>query len=210
MDQAVWSQADHTASKLDPPNLKLTEMWLRAIVKHAFYYAEHRIAHFNSELYFIVPRHHATLAPSYISVFQKHESKAQQSLKWLALDYLRYNFLSAPFFSFVLAFTLIGLMYTVAKLHPFKEAILALACSSFFYTGGFLLVGVATDARYQFWSLMSAYLAILLFSSAHKKDIGRSILSRSELILASIAVLTIVVTFVVQLIETDVLFQHVV
>ena len=33
--------------------------WIFAILKHPLAYAEHRLFHFNSELFFIVPRHHA-------------------------------------------------------------------------------------------------------------------------------------------------------
>jgi len=152
----------------DAPNPNLTNLWLTAIAKHPLAYIEHRIFHFNSELYFIVPRHHADFRVLFHIVYGKPIDLSEfQTTKSRIMDYLRYNPFSTPAFAFVLSIILLILAWPRSTKNqlPLQQDIFCLAISGFLYTSIYFVIGIASDTRYHFWTMMAVFIGLAIYAS---------------------------------------------
>jgi hypothetical protein len=133
--------------------------WHRAILRHPVAYLEHRLEYFNSSLYFIVPSFSfryskaADLAPFGTRKVEQRE---------IRLDYLKNNFLWWP-----VVWVCLGLC-ALASLEIVQDASAAartgrlLIISGLLFAGAYLIVGVATESRYYYWSVMAILVGIIL------------------------------------------------
>ncbi len=134
-------------------------LWRRAIVAHPAAYLAHRLSHFNSSIYFFVPslsyRESKAweLGPSGRRVITQSE---------VYFDYLRKNLLFWPVFWLASGICALALLRPAAPGPPTFACARALLCSGLFYSVAYLFVGVATETRYHYWSIMAIMLGIIL------------------------------------------------
>jgi len=138
----------------------LAAQWARSIAQHPAAYLEHRLKHFNSALLLAVPLKHIRLTPEYGTgdpAFQPLERLTERDIR---LDWVRKN--PAVWPAVWLAWA-ICLLVLLARETPSTHVLLArvLAASALGYSGAYLLIGVATDMRYHYWSLLAVLLATL-------------------------------------------------
>lgn len=124
----------------------LTGAWVHAIARHPIAYATHRIAHFNKTIFFVVPPMQQCVdAPSY--------HQCDFSRRGLVVDFLTKNALLWP-----VTWLAIGFMLLFGELHPVSRAI---TMSGLLYGSAYLLVGVAADFRYFYWTELAVQAAIV-------------------------------------------------
>jgi hypothetical protein len=135
--------------------------WARTIASHPLAYAEHRLKHFNSEILFAVPPKHIRLTPEYQTGDPDHPPLDIVTANDIRFDLLRKN----PFVWPVtwLAWGL-GLLVFLERQPALNQVLLAraLIVSALGYSGAYLIVGVATDMRYHYWSLIAGLIATVL------------------------------------------------
>ena len=176
----------------DSPSPGQTKAWLSAIAHHPLAYAQHRLTHFNSEIEFIAPRHSGdTLVKNRILTGTPIVPPQLTPLQTVG-DYLRYNALFAPSFALAIGFLLAGL--SALKLRTGHTALTAatffLALSGVVYTSAYLIVGVGSDFRYQYWSMLAVFTASVLFFADRSAEFmplsrsGRRFLLAAALIFA--------------------------
>jgi len=144
------------------PNPSLPNYWVASIIAHPLAYARHRLAHFSSEIYFLDQPDHNRVAA--FGAPMGEEAVAPDLLVRREPLYLvLYDVLKTPAFWLALGACL--LLLTAAH-SPRRsagiEAALALVTSGLLYTGAYLMVGVATDLRYQFWSMVATFTALVI------------------------------------------------
>jgi hypothetical protein len=141
--------------------------WIKAIAAHPLAYALHRLEHFNSSTYFIVPpAHRCVAAPEYFSC-------DQPKAKLILDDFVKKNFLYWP------CIWLAAGAWLLARGRA-SPAIRALAWSGMIYGLGYLFVGIATDWRYYLWTEFAIAMALALHF-AIDKDADRGL---EELVIA--------------------------
>jgi hypothetical protein len=137
--------------------------WAKTILEHPVAYAVHRLKHFNSSLLFAVPLKHNRLAPEFRNddpAFPPREVTSDREIK---LDILRKN----PFVWPVVWLVWAAVVLIYATRQPATPAMAlsqVLVVSALGYSGAYLIIGVATDLRYHYWTMiaiMSASLIIL-------------------------------------------------
>jgi len=130
-------------------------LWREAIIRHPLDYARHRLAHYNSSLYFIVPALQVRLAGALINP----DPVTQRDIR---LDYLRKPFLFWPVVWLALGGA--GLVFLAPRPQAPPTVVLARLAlmSGLLYGAGYLLVGVGTDMRYYYWTSMSILVGLLL------------------------------------------------
>lgn len=126
----------------------LTGPWIGAIARHPLAWAEHRLAHFNSAMQFLVPGHQAALpAIQALVEGQKAKQPAPKGLRRV-MDIVRFGPWSTP--GLWLAFGL-GVLFVTHDARRRGDVLatlsLALTLAGCAYLGGFLFVGVANDPR---------------------------------------------------------------
>ena len=145
------------------PNPDLPGYWIASIIAHPFAYAWHRLAHFNSEIFvFVQPRH--DIAALDVAVGGGVRDAPALPMPQQPPYLMFYDVLKTPAFWLAIGVGLLVLL-TSAKLpgHPAGlEAALALVMSGLLYTCAYLVVGVATDVRYQFWSMAATFTALVI------------------------------------------------
>jgi hypothetical protein len=135
-----------------------------SIVKHPIAYIMHRLAHFNSVLYFIVPSHHADIPVVLAIMHGRAVNVPPRSTTKIILDNIRSNPFTTPAFWLVVGVWSFVILST-AKSPRYAwqhEAALALTASALLYTIAYLIISVATDSRYVFWSLMASFTAVVI------------------------------------------------
>jgi hypothetical protein len=139
----------------------LPMQWAKTIAAHPLAYAEHRLKHFNSEILFAVPLRHIRLTPEYRTGDPAHPPFEVVTARDIRLDLLRKNPVIWP--ATWLAWGL-GLLVFLARAPAFGEVLLAraLLVSALGYSFAYLVVGVATDMRYHYWSLIAGLVATVL------------------------------------------------
>jgi hypothetical protein len=160
-----------------------TRDWISAIIRHPVAYATHRLAHFNSELFFIVPRNDAN-----------YGSLLRQDRDMIA-SYLTSSLFPSPVviisnlivFGLVMGVVIVGLCYRSSRPRALKldDAVACLGISGVVYALTYFIIGVSTSPRYQYWSLMAVCLASIIFLS--RREHG----SLSRLEWASVGVLAV-------------------
>jgi len=143
--------------------------WVSAILKHPLAYAEHRLAHFNSELFFVVPRHHTD--SRVLNDYPPPPERAELTTRQKIRDYLLSDFLVTPMFSMAIGFVVLALSLPKPGTTPshLETATFCLAISGLAYTLGYLFVGVASQSRYHYWSTIAIFLASILCISEQRR-----------------------------------------
>jgi len=150
---AVAPDLRRTAETLDArgamglePNPDLSSLWIAAILRHPLAYAQHRLAHFISEI--TRGASMGTLdatAPRSFSVALYDAVTA--SALWIAIG--------------ACALLRLVAVRSVRRTAPL-DASLALLLSGLSYAGAYLAVGVATELRYFFWSILAIFTAVVI------------------------------------------------
>lgn len=142
-----WDALDRCMAPLSAIKPSLTQEWVTAIAKHPLAYAQHRIAHFNRAIFFIVPPIQQCVdAPAYHTCdFSRHG---------LIRDTVQKNALLWP-----VTWLVIGLALLAA---PLERTARALVASALLYGFAYAIVGVASDFRYFYWTELAIQLAILV------------------------------------------------
>jgi hypothetical protein len=134
-------------------------LWRRAILTHPLDYLAHRLSHFNSSIYFFVPSlsfrysKASELAPIGQRVITQRD---------IYFDYLRKNLLFWPVFWLALGACALALLRPPGVAPPAFSCARALLCSALLYSSAYVVVGVATETRYHYWSIMAIMLGIIL------------------------------------------------
>jgi hypothetical protein len=153
-DRLAVSQDLQGVEKLDPsaaieaqPNPDLLDHWVASIIRHPFAYARHRLANFSSE---IVPNQNRDAPapamqrkPAYLMLYDVVTTPAL----WLAIGAY--------------------LLVLLASVKPSRrsapiEAAFALVLSGLLYSCAYLIIGVGTDTRYQFWSMVAIFAGLVI------------------------------------------------
>jgi hypothetical protein len=165
----------------------LALQWVTTIGAHPMAYAQHRLKHFNSEILFIVPSKHIRLTPEYRTGDPLHPPPELVTEREVKFDLVRKN----PFVWPVtwLAWG-IGLLFFLAREPALKPVLLAraLLVSALGYSFAYLAIGVATDMRYHYWSLIAALVASVLVAPQLAEGLRR----RSRALIGTLAGLALV------------------
>jgi hypothetical protein len=137
------------------------QLWRSAVLRHPLEYAAHRLSHFNSSIYFLVPSLHLRYAQGSGFNFTERD---------IRLDYLKRTFLLWPVFW--LAIGLCGTVLLEARTELTAAVAIgkSLMMSGLLYSGAYLLFGVATDYRYHYWSIMAILLGAILAADEFSKS----------------------------------------
>jgi hypothetical protein len=166
----------------------LTEQWARTIAAHPLAYAIHRLRHFNSSLLFAVPLKHIRLTPEYRTDNPAFPPIEVFSARDIRLDLLRKN----PFMWPVAWLTWGAVLLAWAgRERPDPSVLLArvLAVSALGYSGAYLVIGVATDFRYHYWS----EIAVAAATVALLPQLAQAWRERSRILLGGLALVALVV-----------------
>ena len=181
----------HRPADADMPTLPdgLAAQWARSIAEHPVAYAQHRLKHFNSALLFAVPLKHIRLTPEYGTADPRVAPLEVVTGRDVRLDLVRKNPAVWPVTWLAWAACLLVLL---RRESPVANVALArvLAVSALGYSGAYLLIGVATDMRYHYWSL----LAVLLATLAVTPRLGQWLRKRDRELLASAAAVALIVS----------------
>jgi hypothetical protein len=145
------------------PNPELLNHWLASIIAHPLAYARHRLAHFSSAIYFLAQPHLGDIvmlgAPVSGEVGDAPAPATQRELPYLML----YEILKTPAFWLAIGACLLVLLASAkSPRRSAREAALALVMSGLLYTCAYLIIGLATDVRYQFWSMVATFTALVI------------------------------------------------
>jgi len=145
------------------PNPELRNHWVAAMIVHPLAYAKHRLAHFLSEIYFLdQPDDNDIAAPG---AAMGEEVRVAPKLPMRESPYLMlYDVSKMPAFWLAIGAYLLVLLASANSRRSSAglEAALALVMSGLLYTCAYLVVGVATDLRYQFWSIVATFTALMI------------------------------------------------
>lgn len=131
-------------------------LWLQAIQQHPWAYLRHRLAHFNSSLYFIVPPRHV---PAHLAFKGGGPEAMAAHQADLRRDYFTRSFLSWPVTWLAIACVCLALLAPRAATSADAAFAVALLVSALLYALGYLVVGVATEFRYYLWLNLAVMLA---------------------------------------------------
>ena len=147
-----------------PIDHELARLWLSAIAKHPIAYLQHRFAHFNSQLFFWVPSHHADPRVTYAFVLGTKLDFATQPMIKRLTDVLRNNVFTTPAFWLVTGSLLFVLLASARSSGDARQhdAALALTSSALLYTAAYGIIGITTDHRFNFWSIMATFIAVVI------------------------------------------------
>jgi hypothetical protein len=174
----------------------LARLWLSAISKHPIAYLQHRFAHFNSELFLWVAAHHADPAVTGPLVRGGAVPAVTKTPIKKITDILRNNVFTTPAFWLIVGCWLLA-MWSITNADRDswqRQAALALTSSALLYTGAYFIVGIATDPRYTFWSLIATFVAAVISLPVlvpRFRSPGRLELTCAGTILAIIALIAI-------------------
>jgi hypothetical protein len=145
------------------PNPELPNHWVAAMLAHPLAYAKHRLIHFGSEIYFLDrPDHNDIVAPG---AAMGEEVRVAPDLPMRGPPYLMlYDLSKTPVFWLAIGACLLVLLASANSRRSSAglEAPLALVMSGLLYTCAYLIVGVGTDLRYQFWSMVATFTALVI------------------------------------------------
>ena len=165
--------------------------WPKSALRHPLSYATHRLRHFNEELFgFVGPRHWDW--PVYVDplIDPIRPGRIEDRSLPATDDFANFP-LTAPMTSFVTGLVVLWLAAAAAPFrNAWQEGAYHIALAGTLYTGGFLVVGVASMYRYQQFGMTSTLLAIVLLLAGidkHRRTgaivaIASSVLSVSALI----------------------------
>lgn len=160
-----WGPCGPLVQRPDPERATegkgLAKQWLRTIAEHPTAYMTHRLKHFNSEVMFAVPLKHLRLTPEYRGDDPSFKPLEVFSPANIRFDLVRKNPSTWPVTWLVWGVVLFAFL---ARRTPTTSVLLAraLVVSALGYSLAYLVVGVATDFRYHYWSMLATLLATLL------------------------------------------------
>ena len=133
------------AGSLDSLPASLTGAWIKAIAIHPIAYAQHRLAHFNSTTFFIVPPMQQCMkAPTF--------HQCDFTKRGLLIDFLTKNALLWP---------ATWLSISLVLLFQNNPVSAALNLSGLLYGLAYMVVGVAADFRYFYWTELAVQSALV-------------------------------------------------
>jgi hypothetical protein len=135
-------------------------LWRHAILEHPIAYMAHRLSHFNSSIYFFVPSasYRYSKSPDLLS------GRRVITQDDVYFDYLKKNVLFWPVFWLSLGVCALAFLEQPPEASPVIAGARALIVSGLLYSAAYLFVGVATETRYHYWSIMAIMLGIILGS----------------------------------------------
>jgi hypothetical protein len=154
--QGVIENLDARSAMGAEPNPDLLDLWVAAIIRHPLAYAVHRLGNFSSEM----------TAPPYLDF----------NAKTIAPPYrVLYDVMTAPALWLAIG---TGLLVQLATARSFRrsastDAALVLLLSSLPYSYAYLIIGVATESRYLFWSLIAIFVAVVISGPELRMPLGR-------------------------------------
>lgn len=146
--KAILSERD-----VYPLSNRLTPMWTSAIIHHPGAYAQHRLRHFNAELNFIVP----SLERRYGKTFFTAEPIEIRN------DYFKKNFSTWPITWYGISFIVLTALRRTS-LNARSYAATLLICSGLTYGFAYFIIGVASDSRYMYWTILTSFIGLVLTS----------------------------------------------
>lgn len=192
-----YSMRDAGRKSLKQARKELRKAWITAITEHPLAYLKHRISHFNRFINY--SGHHPVFQPLFIKVlgftdFDFHDQNGPLTYKkaapmiweqFIHMD-LEDQLWFHPYVSLlILLFFYLSTLYTNDR---FNRTLNVVAFSGFIYLVGFLFVGVSSDFRYSYPSLLLSILCILAafaFFSQKREIFGTR---KTRMIAASITV----------------------
>lgn len=166
----------------------LALQWVKTIRDHPAAYLAHRLKHFNSELFFAVPLKHLRLAPEYRGGDSHFPPYAVFTPSEVKFDLVRKNPSTWPVTWFVWAGVLALFLARHAPTPPVLFA-RALLFSALGYTAAYAVIGVATDFRYHYWSMLATAIATLIVLP----HIGHGFRTRAPVLTGGAALVALVV-----------------
>ena len=154
--QRVIDDLDARAAMSAEPNPDRPNLWVAAILRHPLAYARHRLATFSLQM--LAPPDldldSEEMAPPYGALYDVTTAPAL----WLAIG----------------AVLLVRLAWARPLRHPAStDAALVLVLSALPYAGAYLIIGVATEYRYLFWSLIAIFAALVISLSQPRSPLQR-------------------------------------
>jgi hypothetical protein len=143
----------------------IAQQWVSAITQHPVAYALHRLKHFNSAVLFAVPLKHVRLVPEYQADEPSFKSFGVVTQSDIRLDLLRKNFMIWPVTWLAWGIVLLVFLHRQPASDASEQAMAlarVLTVSALGYSGAYLLIGVATDMRYHYWSMLAIMVATIL------------------------------------------------
>jgi hypothetical protein len=143
--QGVIENLDARSAMGAEPNPDLLDLWVAAIIRHPLAYVTHRLANFSSEMTAppFLNFNAKTMAPPYRVLYDVVTAPAM----WLAIG----------------AGWLVQLASARGRRRSAStDAALALLLSSLPYSFAYFIIGVATESRYLFWSLIAIFAALVI------------------------------------------------
>lgn len=167
-----WGICRHVSERMGTPDSavrqEISRAWLVGILAHPWAYAEHRFKVANSIFYFLVPARHCRYAPGCGAVDTSTHYVPPSTPRDIRIDYLKKNFLVWPVTWFALGIAGLVLAGSARVAAPRIKAVRVLLVSGLLYMMAFSLIGVASDVRYAYWTIMSVLLALLLLAPEFK------------------------------------------
>jgi hypothetical protein len=180
--QDVSNDLEYVADDLyavTPYRAERSALWRRAILEHPVAYLAHRLSHFNSSIYFFVP----SVSYRYSKAPEVRSGERAFAQREIYFDYLKKNFLFWPVFWLALGVCALPFLKPSVAAPPVIVCARALITSGLLYSAAYLFIGVATETRYYYWSIMAIMLGIILASPEIRQQM-REHPSRSRLAVA--------------------------
>jgi hypothetical protein len=187
-----WGRCASRVNRPDSEHATLGEgiarQWLTTIREHPLAYAAHRLKHFNSEIYFAVPLTHQRLAPEYRGDLPDSKSFQVFTPRQVQFDLVKRNPAVWPVTWLVWGAVL---LLFLAKHLPTAPVVFArvVLVSALAYSCAYLVIGVATDFRYHYWSILVTMISTLLVWP----ELRRGWKERSRALVGGLALLGVVV-----------------
>lgn len=185
-----WGACNFVWKNLGPRDstvrAELKKYWVSAIATHPLAYLEHRLKAFNSMTYFLVPARPCRLV--FICLVPNNGIERPETQQAIIEDYFLVNILVWPITWFAVG----GVFLFLTRGAWHDETLIAarsLAFSGTLYLGFMLVVGVATDIRYAYWSTLAVIVAIILGADARSRNIWRISANGRRVIIAVTIVL---------------------
>jgi len=141
-------------------------VWIKQIVTHPVAYGMHRLAHLNSEVYAIAPvvEDRYTFKSKYPDLQRNRLERLNASLLTASTNFVIF----APALTFVLAIAILLLSFFRNNLQraALSDAAFYSALASVAYTSAFVVVGVASEYRYEQFPMLAALLSLVFYLGA--------------------------------------------
>jgi putative flippase GtrA len=172
-----WGSCSFAWDRLGPKNSlarkNLGHRWITEVVNHPFDYAIHRFKALNSMLYFLVPAKHCRYALGCGPIDPQTHALVPNTDLDIGMDYVKKSPLSLPINWLVLGLVLLLVSGRIKSIET-QSATRTLLLSGVLVLLFMLIVGVASDIRYAYWSIMSIMLAAIISFSELRAYFQRS------------------------------------